>query len=448
MGSLDILAITALMLINGFFVASEFALVKVRTSQIEQLVSQGNWAARITSRLLDRLDAYISAAQLGITLASLALGRMIEEKVEPSVASLLAMLGLPESELVIYGAAMSIVPFLSLMLVTFIHISIGELVPKGVAIRASRTIALWTAPPLLAFYLVFFPVIWLLNKFSDIVLRIFGIRAMDPAERIHTEEELRHILAESTAGGHLSRAERVMIENVLELEEKTAKRIMIPRADIVYLSMARTLEDNLRLARKTGHTRFPLCQDDLTTVQGLIHVKDLFRASASNGRPDLLKHQRPVTFVSENVGLDKLLATFQAERVHLAMLIDEFGSIVGMVTMENILEELVGPIQDEFDLETPRIVKLEKGAFEVDASLPIDEFSRECGVDVSETESETVGGFVLERLGRLAKVNDHIDAETHRLTVIQADPTRVRRVRVELLPLGADKQDRGANSHH
>ena len=439
MGSRDLLAIAGLMLINGFFVASEFSLVKVRTSQIEQLAAQGKWAARIASRLLDRLDAYISAAQLGITLASLALGRLIEEKVEPAVASSLAALGLPDSELLIYGVALSIVPFLSLLLVTFVHISVGELVPKGVAIRASRTVALWTAPPLLAFYLVFFPVIWLLNKFSDLILRIFGVRGIDPAERIHTEEELRHILAESTAGGHLSRVERVMIENVLELEEKTAKRIMIPRADIVYLSLARTAEDNLRLARNTGHTRFPLCRDDLTTVEGLIHVKDLFRASGANGRTDLRKHQRPVVFVSENLALDKLLTTFQNERVHLAMLIDEFGSIVGMVTMENVLEELVGPIQDEFDKEPLRIVDLGQGAFEVDASLPIDEFSRKFGVDVSETESETVGGFVLERLGRLAKVNDHVDAEVYRLTVLQADPTRIRRVRVE--PLDPGKSD-------
>src|SRR5262249_20451177 len=193
-----------------------------------------------------------------------------------------------------------------------------------------------------------------------------GLGRTDHAEVSHTEEELRHIVAESVAGGHLSRNERVMIENVLNLEEKTARRVMVPRPDVGYLSLSRSLEDNLRLARQAGHARYPLCEDDLTTVVGMIHVKDLFRAGASgNGRLDLRKWARKVPFLPESLRLDLLLVEFQRNRVHLAMLLDEYGSVVGMVSLENVLEELVGPIQDEFDRETPQVMPLGGNAFEV-----------------------------------------------------------------------------------
>ena len=239
-------------------------------------------------------------------------------------------------------------------------------------------------------------------------------------------------MAESVAGGHLSRNERVMIENVLNLEEKTARRVMVPRPDIVYLSLARPLDDNMRIARQTGHTRFPLCEDDVTTVVGMIHVKDLFRAGHLNGgRPDLRKMARPVPFLPETLHLDSLLVEFQKNRTHLAMLLDEYGSVVGMVSLENVLEELVGPIQDEFDRETPQVMLMETGAFDVDASCPLDVMAEACGIDLPETDAETAGGLVLELLGRLAREGDAVDVDRHRIVVTQADPTRIRRLRVE-----------------
>jgi CBS domain containing-hemolysin-like protein len=432
MGLLELLVIAVLVFVNGFFVAAEFALVKVRTGQIEQLAGQGNLAARLTSRALDRLDAYLSASQVGITVTSLALGWAIEGWVIPGVRAVLGALGLVGGDFVVRGVSFSVVPAMSFTLVTFLHVALGEQAPKSLAIRSPKLIALWTAPPLMAIYLVFWPVIWLLNSASNLTLWCLGLGRTDHAELAHTEEELRHIVAESVAGGHLSRSERVMIENVLNLEEKTARRVMVPRPDIVYLSLSRSLEDNLRTARQAGHTRYPLCEEDLTSVVGMIHVKDLFRAGTSvNGRIDLRKWARAVPFLPETMGLDDLLVEFQRNRVHLAILLDEYGSVVGMVSLENVLEELVGPIQDEFDRETPQVTPLGDSAFEVDAACPLDVLAESCGVTVPETEAETAGGLILDLLGRLARAGDSVVVDGHRLTVLRAEPTRIRSIRVE-----------------
>lgn len=450
MGIVELLILAALLFANAFFVAAEFALVKVRTSQIDELVERGQWTARLTSRLLDRLDAYISASQLGITLASLGLGFVIEDSVEPLIGSILHAIGLPEMHLP-FGTGITVVALLAFLFATFLHISLGELVPKSLAIRSALRVSLWTAPALMAFYYLFFPVIWILNKFSDLVLRLLGLGHLDHAEVTHTEEELRHILAESAQGGHLSRSERVMIENVLNLEEKTARRIMVPRPDVTYLSLNKSLDENLRIARRAGHTRFPLCEDDLTHVVGMIHVKDLFRLGSSTpetGRVDLRKIARPIPFLPESMRCDLLLLEFQRNRVHMAMLLDEYGSIVGMVTLENVLEELVGPIQDEFDREAPRVVPQDDGSFQVDAACPLDILSETTGVEIPETDAETTGGLILEQLGRLALVGDSITVGRHRLTVLQADPTRIRRVRVESLPPSPDSPSSSSDKSH
>ena len=354
MGYFEFLIIAGLILINGFFVAAEFALVKVRTTQIDQLAEQGNWAARLTSKALDRLDFYLSASQIGITVASLALGRAMHDWVEPLVEpgfSAHADSGRRRSR----SSGSRSRPCRSPRFA-------GD-VPAHGAGRASTQKpgdpgtavagALDGAAAVILSY-VFSPVIWLLNKASNLTLVVLGLGQTSTEELAHSEEELRLIVAESVAGGHLSRNERMMIENVLNLEEKTARRVMIPRPDIVYLSLARPLEDNLRLARQAGHTRFPLCEDDLTTVIGMIHVKDVFRSGAyQNGRTDLRQLARKIPFLPVTLRLDQLLLEFQRNRIHLAMLLDEYGSVVGMVTLENVLEELVGPIQDEFDRETP-----------------------------------------------------------------------------------------------
>jgi CBS domain containing-hemolysin-like protein len=444
MGYLEILLIAGLIVINGFFVSVEFALVKVRATQIDQLVEQGNWAAKLTSKALDRLDFYLSACQIGITVASLALGRVMEHWVEPLVASGLKLVHVRTDPTVVGGISISIVPLIALTLVTFLHMALGEQAPKSLAIRAPRVVVLLTAPPLVILSYVFSPVIWVLNKASNLTLWALGLGKSNTAELAHSEEELRLIVAESVAGGHLSRNERMMIENVLNLEEKTARRVMVPRPDIAYLSLARPLEENLRIARQAGHTRFPLCEDDLSTVIGMIHVKDVFRSGAyQNGRTDLRQLARKIPFLPVSLRLDQLLLEFQRNRVHLAMLLDEYGSVAGMVTLENVLEELVGPIQDEFDRETPPIVPMGEDVYEVDASCPLDVLAETCHLEVPETDAETAGGLVLDLLGRLGKAGDAVTIDGHRLTILRADPTRIRRIRVEPVepPIAAESAD-------
>jgi CBS domain containing-hemolysin-like protein len=430
--------ISGLILINAYFVAAEFALVKVRTSQIEQLAEQGNWAAKLTSKALDKLDLYLSASQIGITVASLALGRAIEDWVEPLVRDAFGWIGLGHGKIVVGGISVAMVPIAALSLVTFLHMALGEQAPKSLAIRAAKVVALVTAPPLVLIAYVFWPIIWLLNTASNLTLMLVGLGSTNAEEVSHTEEELKHILAESVEGGHLSRSERIMIENVLNLEEKTARRVMIPRPDIVYLSLARPLEENLRLARQAGHTRFPLCEDDLTSVIGMIHVKDVFRSgNGHNGRIDLRQLARKAPYLPVTLRLDQLLLEFQRNRVHLAMLLDEYGSVVGMVTLENVLEELVGPIQDEFDRESPDVTALGDGVYEVEASCPLDRLAETVGIEIPETDAETTGGLILDLLGRLAHPGDYVDLSGHRLTVVRADPTRVRKIRIE--PLKPDE---------
>ncbi|AMV39489.1 hemolysin family protein [Planctomyces sp. SH-PL62] len=441
------LIISGLILVNAYFVAAEFALVKVRTSQIDQLAEQGNWAARLTSRALDRLDLYLSASQIGITVASLALGRAIEKWIDPVMERLLEWVGLGHSEFAVGGMTIALVPILSLSFVTFLHMALGEQAPKTLAIRASRIVALVTAPPLVLLAYIFWPAIWLLNSASNLTLKVFGLGGTSAEEITHTDEEIRHILAESDEGGHLSRSERMMIENVLTLEEKTARRVMIPRPDIVYLSLSRPLEENLRLARQAGHTRYPLCEDDLTTVVGMIHVKDVFRSGGfQNGRLDLRQLARKAPYLPVTLRLDLLLLEFQRNRVHLAMLLDEYGSVVGMVTLENVLEELVGPIQDEFDREAPEVIPLGDGVFEVEASCPLDRLEDAVGIEIPETDAETTGGLILDLLGRLAHAGDYVEIEGHRLVVLKADPTRIRRIRIEPIREGAADEPAGRES--
>ncbi|ODU00758.1 MAG: hypothetical protein ABS79_02835 [Planctomycetes bacterium SCN 63-9] len=432
MGWNEFLIISSLIFINGFFVAAEFALVKVRTSQIDQLVEEGNWAAKLASKALDRLDFYLSASQIGITVASLALGAVMEERIKPLIKSLFTLVGLQTEPISVFWFSIPVVTVTTLSFVTFLHMALGEQAPKTLAIRAPKLVALITAPPLVVLSAIVSPIVWLLNAASNLTLRLLGLGSSDHGEVSHTEEELRLIVSESVAGGHLSRAERVMIENVLNLEEKTARKVMVPRPDIVYLSLARPIEENLRIARQAGHTRFPLCEDDLTTVIGMIHVKDVFRSGGyTNGRVDLKRLVRKVPFLPSSLRLDQLLLEFQRNRVHLAMLLDEYGSVVGMATLENVLEELVGPIQDEFDREAPPIIPISDGVFEVEASCPIDVMADACGMEAPETDAETAGGLVLDLLGRLARVGDTVTLDDYQLTVLRADPTRIRKIRVE-----------------
>lgn len=429
----EVFFVLLLVLANGFFVAAEFALVKVRLTQIEQLAKAGNWSAKIAEKVLDRLDAYLSACQLGITLASLGLGWYGEERVavwiRPIVGSTADYLAMP----------------LAFVVITFLHITLGEQAPKIFAIHAAKGTALAISAPLTIFFKVFWPFIWLLNKSSNLMVRAIGIRISPEGEQVHaTEDELRLMLAESAAGGEVSRRERLMIENVLDLESKVARQIMVPRRNISFLNARRPIAENMQIVTETHHTRFPVCDGELDRVIGMLHTKDLL-ASVTSGLPitSLSKFARKIPFFPESMRLDVLLREFQRNRTHVAMVVDEYGTVSGMVTFENVLEELVGPIQDEFDRELPHIIRRSQGRYLIDGLCPVDELFEQCHMELPDgMAADTTGGLVVELLGHIPEPGEKLRIGRYELTVVEAEPTRVRRVElIDLEPEPAERDE-------
>jgi len=414
-----------LVALNGFFVAAEFALAKVRPTQIEPHVQRGERKARVASHMVRHLDAYLSATQLGITLASIALGWVGE----PAFAWLLDPLVslIPGSTPAMLHSVSLTAAFAT---VSVLHIIFGELVPKSIAIRHPRRTTLWTALPLYFFYWIAFPAIWLLNRTANGILRLVGIAPAGEHEIGHSEEEIRLLVA-SRHGAAIAEEKRDLLGNVFELFDRVARQVMIPRADVVYLSTASTLEENLALARRSGHTRLPLCEGDLDKILGIVHIKDIFRTESL---PDELRSlARPIRFVPESTPLDKLLGRMRAERLHMAAVLDEYGGVSGIVTLENVIEEIVGPIQDEFDAERPEIVDQGEGLYQVSGSMLVLDLEDELGVELTDRDEDTVGGLVLSELGRRPRVGDRVEVAGLAIEVVEVQGNRIRLVRVRLL---------------
>ena len=407
--------------LNGFFVAAEFALVKVRPTQIDPYVALGQRRARIARHMIRHLDAYLSATQLGITLSSLALGWIGE----PAFAWLIEPLvrQFTEDPKVLHSIALTV----SFLTISILHIVLGELAPKSVAIRKSEATTLLIALPLFVFYKLTFPAIWLLNHMANALLRVFGIAPVSEGELAHDEEELRLLLS-STPASHISSQKRELLDNIFELSHRMARQIMLPRQDVIYLSTTRTLSENLRIARRSGHTRFPLCEGDLDHVVGLIHIKDLFRRD----RPlnSLKEVARDIAFVPETLELDRLLKRMRTERFHLAAVIDEYGGVSGVVTLEDVIEEIVGPIQDEFDIENPELQEQGDGVYVVSGGMLVEDLEEALGVEFSKRDEDTIGGVVLSELGRNPAEGDRVELGPLSLEVLEIQHNRVNTVRV------------------
>jgi len=425
-----------LVAVNGFFVAAEFALVKVRPTQIEPYVQAGQRRAKVARHMIRHLDRYLSATQLGITLASLGLGWVGE----PAFAWLVGPLvrpfagGNPD---IIHSASLTI----SFLVITMLHIVLGELAPKWVAIGKSEGTALWVALPLFLFFKVTYPAIWLLNRSATSLLKLIGMAPAGEGELGHDEEELRLLLASSHAS-HVSKHKREILDNVFELSHRMARQIMVPRQDVVYLSTTRPLAENLRLARRSGHTRFPLCQGDLDHVIGLIHIKDLFRRE----RPitALEDVAREIAFVPETLELDRLLKRMRTERFHLAAVIDEYGGVSGIVTLEAVIEEIVGPIQDEFDVETPELQKTADGAYQVSGGMLVEDLEEALGIELSDRDEDTIGGVVLSELGRAPAVGDKIELGPVSLEILDVHLNRINTLRLTVhqpAAVASDEED-------
>lgn len=415
--------IVALVGLNGFFVACEFAIIKVRASQLDTLAEEGNPRARFAKYVRAHLDAYLSATQLGVTLASLALGWLGEEFLAHLIEPFFALANVQSHALVI-----SISVTLAFIGITFMHIVFGELAPKYTAIADPLTVSLRLVRPLGVFYFLFRPAIWILHKSSNLLLR--GLLRMKPVagtELAHSEEELRLILEQSEKSKEVSSLERKLVLNVLDLRDRVVRDIMTPRGEIVYLDLEDSFETNLKKAIDSRHTRFPLCRENLDNTVGLVHIKELLPL-VREPKPDLLQIKRELIPLPEMMPLEKLLKLFLSRHAHLAMVVDEFGGTVGMVTLENVLEELVGDIQDEFDTEKEEFRKINETEFTVAGSLGLYELNDATGLELESADVSTVGGYVTHLLGHLPKQGEQVKIDNYRVTVSQTDGRRVEQL--------------------
>ena len=418
-----LVVIAALVALNGFFVACEFAIVKVRASQLDALAEEGNARARFAKYIRSHLDAYLSATQLGITLASLALGWLGEQFLEQMLEPFFVLLGISS-----HAFVTSISIALAFVGITFMHIVFGELGPKYTAIANPLAVSLRLVRPLGAFYFLFKPAIWVLNKSSNFFLQKVLRRQPIPAtELAHSEEELRLILEQSEKSEEVSPLGRDLLTNVLDLRQRVVRDIMTPRGDVVYLDLEDDFESNVQKAVESRHTRFPLCRENLDNAIGLVHIKELL-PMLRDPQPDLMRIKRELIPVPEMMPLEKLLNLFLSRHAHLAIVVDEFGGTVGMVTLENVLEELVGDIQDEFDVEKEEFHKINANEFSVDGALGLYELNELAKLELESSDVSTVGGYVTHMLGHLPKQGEQLKIDNYLVTVSQSDSRRVKQL--------------------
>lgn len=422
--ALKILLALFLVFLNGFFVAAEFSIVKVRSTRITQLIAEKNRLAMIAQKCTGNLDAYLAVCQLGITISSIGLGWLGEPLVAKLLEPVMYSLGITSPAIV---HTISFV--IAFTLVTFMHVVFGELVPKSLAIQRSESVALWLAAPLRMFYYLFYPAMKVFNGTANWILRKLGIQPASEHEESHSEEELQMLVSESYKGGHLDKNEWRLLQNVFELEDKVARDVMVPRSDVVFLDKSKGIAENTELARQSGHTRFPLCDGNYDNVVGLIHIKDLFRL---NSEVSLDNVSRNIMLVPEGMHLDSLLRKFQKNHQHMALVVDEYGGTAGIITMENVLEELVGEIQDEFDEETPEIIHEDKGVYLLDGRVLLEEATELFNLQVSNDEEyDTLGGYIFDRLGKRPRVGDTIELPGHIFEIVEVEGLRIRRVRLK-----------------
>jgi len=456
-GLFKLLLIAVLMAMNAFFVIAEFALVRVRPATLQHLAHRGSKRAKLAERIVHNLDPYLSACQVGITLASVLIGWLGEPTIRSLVVEPLFRLSGIGNPI-----ALNTISFLvGTGLVAGVLIVVGEQTPKYLALRRADAAALNVAYPLHWFYVAMKPVIQLLDVSSNFFCTLVGVPREDLSAEAHSEEELRVLLAASFQRGKLPADKLDLLENILEMSSRTVRQIMVPRTEIAYFNLQKPLAHNLMIAERTAHSRYPLVDGDLDHVVGIVHMKDLFwqmkdleSIVAGQGEPEyrhplimggdleanppksgaefLKKIARRTFFVPETMRLDALLREFQQERLHMAIVVDEYGGVAGLVTMENVIETIVGQIQDEFDAEQPRIQQIGEREYSIDGVTALAEVNHALGTEFSDEEVDTIGGLILKHFGRLPEANESAVIDGVELTVMAMDRQRIKRVRVKL----------------
>ncbi|MEG0015646.1 MAG: hemolysin family protein [Gordonibacter sp.] len=425
--ALSLVLVLFFLLMNAFFVVAEFALVRIRKSQVEILVDEGRSGAKYTKIVAENVNAYLSACQLGITLASLALGWLGEPAVSALISPLLSVLGLPEA------AIHAIAIVVGFIIITALHIVVGELIPKSLAIFSTERWALLTATPLVWFYRITYPVMWLFNSITNGVMKLLGHDIANEHE-VYTDEEIKLLIDESTESGLIDPEQNEYVDNIFDLGDKDAEAIMTPRTDVICLDLEDSLEENMDLIRQYKYTRYPVCHGSKDRIVGFVHVKDLYTMPAESTLDDL--RIRTIQAVPEGIAIAKLLQTLQEKRTKIAVVIDEHGGTSGIVTMSDIMEQIVGRIDDEYQHgESHGVVELEDGSLLVDGSMPVGEVEELIGFKPVEAEEcETAGGLLLSLFDRIPNEGDTVtvedDGDKATFTVLDMDRHRIDKIRV------------------
>jgi CBS domain containing-hemolysin-like protein len=417
-------AVVVLVLANAFFVAGEFALVGARKTRLDELAKAGDGKARLARRAVQSLDRYISATQLGITLASLGLGWIGEPALAHLIEGGFAWLPTPAAAIATHTVA-SVIAFI---IITVLHIILGELVPKALALLYPEAVSGWVAAPLMGFAWVMSLPIAVLNGTSNRLLRLMHINPPGETERLHSPEEIRMLVEQSTEGGSLLKQDARLLEGVFEFSEKTAQEVMTPRTQMVALEADLPVERAADVVAEAGRSRYPVFTDSLDEIVGVVHAKDILAALRSRPGSRVRDIMRPPLFVPGTREVEDVLADMKRLKTHLAVVLDEYGGTAGLVTMEDLLEEIVGPIYDEYDPQEARARV--GGAPVIDGAMPISDFNSEYGESLDDTDYTTIGGYVFGQLGRLPRPGDRVKAGSHTLEVVEMEGRRVKSLRL------------------
>ena len=422
----DLFITLFLVFLNGFFVAAEFAMVKVRSSQIA--LEKGNLSKEAAKKIVNNLDGFLAATQLGITLASLGLGWIGEDVMSEIILNLINSLGIQLSETTAHAVAMPI----AFAMLTVLHIVFGELAPKSIAIRYPASTTLRVSIALQAFYFVFRPFIWLLNGLANMILKIFGIKPMSETE-IHSEEELKLIIAESEEGGAIETSERELIQNVFDFDNRVVRQVMIPRVKMSMIKADTSIVEAMNIVLKEGYSRYPIYENSKDEIIGVVHSKDIVAAHITNSGKSLRDIMRVVHFIPETKPIDLLLREFQRRKTQMAFVVSEFGGIIGLVTLEDILEELVGDIQDEHDHEQQIVVQLEKDFFQIAAQSSLHDINKLLDVPFPESEEyETLAGLITYERPAV-KEGEEFELFNYKIKVMKVNQTLPEMVEVRLI---------------
>ena len=434
----NIALVLFLVFANAFFVVSEFSIVKIRRTKLEELAHQGNKRAKIALKINDRLNTYLSAIQLGITIASLGLGWIGE----PAVSKLLEQcfgIWLADNPVLLHSLSFGI----AFTFITLLHVVLGELVPKSLAIQDTERYVLRIAPALYTFNRLFAPFIWVFDHISIVILKMMGVSPTNEDENAHSEEEIKIIVDASQKGGIIDETESEIIQNAIDFSEICAYEVMIPRQDIKCLYTDYTFEEALDFIKTHNHNRFPICNKDRDHVVGMIHIRDFLEHSAERDDKNFLsKIKREIIFVPENKSISEILHEMMCKRIHLAIVVDEYGGTAGMLTMEDILEELVGDIWDEHDTLCCEVIKkIDECVCEFDGAVLIEEAFDCMELPDIEHEESTVGGYVFGLLGQVAKAGDKVEDDFCYYEVIATDNMRITRIKMTKKAVSTEEDD-------